>query len=306
MLNKIFQISIHILVSLNIVVIYSLTIHQINDFNNITNVSLTSDMELMMISEELYNKFSYELSNNVHINYQGQINFNNFSDNAPQRLLNISSNVFSISMIKSFVKLFDNYELDTYQPEVLTKTKDSEENEFIDDLMKTDIMSHVMSFLSVKGFFKNDIQVHKDILKQIWFHLYSRSKNINGSSGFEHVFVGERKPRKGIIGLHNWIFFSYGELSNKINYFGFGHWKKFVNKVVILEIYFTYTGKRKKSTMFIGTTPEFEIALYTLCFFTRPNKRCQLFFAGFKFYIQTYILQNKGTKFVGTAFPMLR
>ena len=111
MLNKIFQISIHILVSLNIVVIYSLTIHQINgndktkikehlkiyssrvfnifvhliDFNNITNVSLTSDMELMMISEELYNKFSYELSNNVHINYQGQINFNNFSDNAPQR-----------------------------------------------------------------------------------------------------------------------------------------------------------------------------------------------------------------------------
>ena len=139
-------------------------------------------------------------------------------------------------MIKSFVKLFDNYELDTYQPEVLTKTKDSEENEFIDDLMKTDIMSHVMSFLSVKGFFKNDIQVHKDILKQIWFHLYSRSKNINGSSGFEHVFVGERKPRKGIIGLHNWIFFSYGELSNKINYFGFGHWNKFVNVSINVNV----------------------------------------------------------------------
>lgn len=107
MLNKIFQISIYILVLLNIVVIYSYQINgnykteikqhlssfmyliyvfvRLIDFNNITNVSLTSDMELMMISEELFNKFSYELSNNVHINYQGKINFNNFSDNAPQR-----------------------------------------------------------------------------------------------------------------------------------------------------------------------------------------------------------------------------
>lgn len=56
--------------------------------------------------------------------------------------------------------------------------------------------------------------------------------------------------------------------------------------------------------MFIGTTPELEIALYTLCFFTRPNKGCQLSFGGIKFYVQTYILQNNGKKFIGTAFPM--
>ncbi|XP_020719102.1 endoribonuclease CG2145 isoform X2 [Bombus terrestris] len=332
MLNKMFQTSVYILAILNISGISPFTTYQIGgnykieikqhlniyssyislyifvrliDFCTATEVSLTSDVELMMVSEELFNKFSHELFNHVYINYQGNMSFKNFTDNAPQRLLNISTKIFLIPTIRSLVKLFDNYELDTYEPEVITREEDLEENEFIDNLMETDIMLHVMYFLSVKGFFKNDIRVYKDILKQIWFHLYSRSKDINGTSGFEHVFIGERKPRKGIIGLHNWIFFSHGELLKKINYFGFGHSKEFVNKAVILEIYFTYIGKRKRSSMFIGTTPELEIALYTLCFFTRPNKRCQLSFGGFKFYVQTYILQNNGTKFIGTAFPVL-
>ncbi|XP_071859056.1 endoribonuclease Arlr isoform X3 [Bombus fervidus] len=263
MLNKMFQVSVYILVILNISCMSPFTTYQIGgnykteikqyykyniyssyislyifvrliDFCTATHVSLTSDVELMMVSEELFNKSSHELFNHVYINYQGNMSFKNFTDNAPQRLLNTSTKIFLIPTIRSLVKLFDNYELDTYEPEVITKEEDLEENEFIDNLMETDIMLHVMYFLSVKGFFKNDIRVYKDILKQIWFHLYSRSKNINGTSGFEHVFIGERKPRKGIIGLHNWIYFSHGELLKKINYFGFGHSKEFVNKYISL------------------------------------------------------------------------
>lgn len=59
------------------------------------------------------------------------------------------------------------------------------------------------------------------------------------------------------------------------------------------------------SSIFIGTTPELEMALYTLCFFTRPNKRCKLSFAGFKFGIRTYVFQSNGKRFIGTAFPVL-
>lgn len=104
--------------------------------------------------------------------------------------------------------------------------------------MKTDVMLYVMHFLSSKGFFKNDIYIHKNILKQIWFHLYPRSKGIIlDSSGFEHVFIGERKSHKNIIGLHNWIFFFYGESSNKINYFGFANSKKIVNVSKNINIY---------------------------------------------------------------------
>lgn len=145
------------------------------------------------------------------------------------RLLNISSNAFLTATTKSLIKLFDNYEFDTYQTEVVTKEEDREENDFINNLMRSDVMLHVMQFLSAKRFFANDLQIHKGILKEIWFHPYSRGEGINSSSGFEHVFIGERKPRKGVIGLHNWIFFSLGELSNKINYFGFSKNKEFAN-----------------------------------------------------------------------------
>ncbi|XP_076625919.1 endoribonuclease Arlr [Colletes latitarsis] len=305
MLNKIIRIILCVLVIYITVISYHSTTYQIKG-PNILNVSLTSDIELLNISEELFNKSYLEINKYLSIKYQGQITSKNFTDNAPERLLNIlSNNILTTTTTKSLIKLFDNYELDTYQSEIMTKEEEKEEHEFINDLMKTDAMLYVMHFLSVKGFFANNLQVHQNILKEIWFYPYSRSKGINGSSGFEHVFIGERKPRKGFMGLHNWISFFFGELSNKINYFGFSRNKEFTGGVAIVETYFTYNGKRKMSTMFIGTMPELEIALYTLCFFTRPNRKCKVSFTGFKFGIQTYTLRTNDTKFVATAFPVI-
>lgn len=112
MLNKMFQTSVYILAILNISGISPFTTYQIGgnykieikqhlniyssyislyifvrliDFCTATEVSLTSDVELMMVSEELFNKFSHELFNHVYINYQGNMSFKNFTDNAPQR-----------------------------------------------------------------------------------------------------------------------------------------------------------------------------------------------------------------------------
>ncbi|XP_017878871.1 poly(U)-specific endoribonuclease homolog, partial [Ceratina calcarata] len=299
MLNNSTVMSLHTLVIVHVVIVFSLTTHQIGVANNIFNVPFINDNELKTISERLFS-MSHGLLNYVHINYQGQASFKNFSDMAPERLLNISSNITVRLTTKSLIKLFNNYELDVYRPEIITKEKDIEENEFIDNLLKTDVMLDAMYSLSVKGFFQSDTRVYKNILKELWFHLYSRSKGINGSSGFEHVFIGERKPRKGVVGLHNWIYFSYGESINNINYYGFSCNKEFDEKAVILETYFTYIRKRKMSTIFVGTTPELEIALYTLCFFARPNKKCKLSFTGSEFHVQTYVSQSNGKKFVGT------
>lgn len=112
MLNKMFQISVYILAILNISGICPFTTYQIGgnykteikqhliiyssyislcifvrliDFCTAANVSLTSDVELMMVSEELFKKSSDELFNHVYINYQGNMSFKNFTDNAPQR-----------------------------------------------------------------------------------------------------------------------------------------------------------------------------------------------------------------------------
>ena len=41
------------------------------------------------------------------------------------------------------------------------------------------------------------------------------------SSGFEHVFVGETRGEKEVIGLHNWIQFYLQEKRGNIDYKGF-------------------------------------------------------------------------------------
>lgn len=59
----------------------------------------------------------------------------------------------------------------------------------------------------------------KKFLKTIWFGLYSRAAGKQGSSGFEHVFLGERK--NGISGLHNWLRYRAEEVKGTMNYLGF-------------------------------------------------------------------------------------
>ena len=196
------------------------------------------------------------------------------------------------------------------------------------------------------------------LLYYIWFEYYRRqrpknngdSNNSNQSTslsslsknscGFEHVFVGEVKPRKmkknneafsnsdgkaasdgnepGVVGFHNWIQFYLEELKGNLDYRGYilqtprGYKRK--NNCPsgssndsndakaedrnhgqgdngnrndyednngndrILTLQFQWNGGQKPlSTIFIGTSPEFEMALYTMAFLVgERNNRVRL------------------------------
>lgn len=76
-----------------------------------------------------------------------------------------------------------------------------------------------MSFLQQKGIVTLDPATHKDLLKTLWFGMYSRGLGKISSSGFEHVFMSEIKDGS-VIGLHNWIYFSEEEKENDLDYKG--------------------------------------------------------------------------------------
>jgi Endoribonuclease XendoU len=76
-----------------------------------------------------------------------------------------------------------------------------------------------MSFLAQKGVVTSDPQSHRELLKTIWFNLYSRGMGKIGSSGFEHVFLSEVK-NEGVMGLHNWIYMYEAEKQGDLDYKG--------------------------------------------------------------------------------------
>jgi poly(U)-specific endoribonuclease len=65
-----------------------------------------------------------------------------------------------------------------------------------------------------------DIAVFKEYLRLIWMGQYNRGGGIEGSSGLEHVFLGE-KNGNSISGYHGWIKYYRDELAGKMNYLGY-------------------------------------------------------------------------------------
>lgn len=273
--------------------------------DNTPKLPVITDAELQRITEDLFQRDTCCIYRNITVSFQGWIQRENVTDNAPKPLFRIPTTVLSHPSINKLNKLFDNYEVDISKTEVVTKEESKEEDDFINTLLSSDILTTVMNFLATKGYFAKNTQTYKTILKSIWFQQYSRIKGSIGSSGFEHVFLVERKKDNSIIGLHNWIYFAKQESLNNVNYFGYGRKILFDNKAALAKIHFNFKQQHKVSSMLIGTLPELEIAIYTLCFYTRPNERCRISFAAHKFNIQTHTWQHDNKNFVGAAYPLI-
>uniref|UniRef100_A0A1I7XC48 Endoribonuclease n=1 Tax=Heterorhabditis bacteriophora TaxID=37862 RepID=A0A1I7XC48_HETBA len=157
-------------------------------------------------------------------------------------------------------------------------------------------------------------------IAQLWFVHYSRARGLADTSGFEHVFMGEAKNGE-ISGMHSWLRFFLLErnATEQFDYKGFIV-KRF-NLMAALK--FSWMGQIKRSGSFlIGTSPEFDMALYTLCFLSRRGRNtCDIEVDGCPLSITSYDLtQNNKVKqaqtlrhsisvlvifqvFIGSVFP---
>lgn len=262
-----------------------------------------TDDELRDFSEMLLRKDVNNAMKFVTLNLQGMTTSRSSNDEAPLPLLKIAPDAYKIPSVEKIMLLYNNYFLEASQNEVYTGAERIEENNLLDTILATPVIQFARSFLIQKGKLGKDPKEFKDLLRQIWFNMYSRGQGRIGSSGFEHVFVAEVKNNQ-VSGLHNWLYFNEEENQNRANYLGYMKKLDLGEKGAILKYHFTFHDIDKPvGSMFIGTSPELEIALYSVCFLLRADKICPLKMNGNKFIIRTYTYRYRSKNMIGSAFP---
>lgn len=228
----------------------------------------------------------------------------------------VDEKLFERPTYKAFRSLLDNYHSSLGNSESFSDDQKKEISTFLNHCGQTPIFQYLHQYLlltnKIKSRTMNDFlsEVHK-----LWFDLYSRHGK-NDSSGFEHVFVGEIKDDE-VTGLHNWIQIYLEERKQKFNYKGFikpNRKASFSSGVPtgnsqLINIGFDWNGYPKKiSSSFIGVSPEFELALYTLINYILAGENKTEIDLKIAFYvvkITCFPWKQGNNTYIATSFPSI-
>ncbi|XP_043477088.1 poly(U)-specific endoribonuclease homolog isoform X2 [Leptopilina heterotoma] len=259
--------------------------------------------DIQQVTEDLFKKDTNNANHHITVNLQGQKKDDSTNDDAPEHLLTVKSEAYEIPTVKAVLALHDNYELSVKTKENVTPEERNEESTLLDEFLKTDLMQAAMKFLADKGYIPKDEYEYKDILRAIWFTQFKRIEGDSSSSGFETVFLAEQFDNE-IIGLHNWIYFAKQEEANNLNYLGYIQEKKLASTASVIKLRSTLNNVLQPVTsIFVGTSPELEMALYTICFYTRPNNLCPVSLGGSQFSIIVNRVNYFGKEILVSAYP---
>ncbi|KAI3453440.1 hypothetical protein Pfo_010103 [Paulownia fortunei] len=218
----------------------------------------------------------------------------------------LSEEIFRRPTYARFCSLLDNYNPHDGYKEVVTPQERQEQAAFIEEVSRTAPIKYLYKYLSAKGIASESYQDFKRMMTSLWFDLYGRGGTSGSSSAFEHVFVGEIKQRgeQEVSGFHNWIQFYLEEAKGRVDYQGYIFPRRRGNmpdsETQLLTIQFEWNGVLKSvSSTLIGVSPEFEIAIYTLCFYLGGEDN-HVELGPYPVNIKCYRLGNK----IGSAFPV--
>ncbi|XP_057511905.1 uncharacterized protein LOC130794033 [Actinidia eriantha] len=218
----------------------------------------------------------------------------------------LSKDIFRKPTFSRFCSLLDNYNPHEGHKEQVTSQELQEQAAFVEEISRTAPIKYLHKYLSSKGIVLGNYQDFKRMMTSLWFDLYGRGGTSSCSSAFEHVFVGEIKDRgeQEVSGFHNWLQFYLEEAKGRVDYQGYIFPRRRGqipdSETQVLTIQFEWNGVLKSvSSTLIGVSPEFEIALYTLCFFMGGEDN-QVQLGQYSVNIKCYRLGNK----IGSAFPI--
>ncbi|KAG8382459.1 hypothetical protein BUALT_Bualt05G0079400 [Buddleja alternifolia] len=219
----------------------------------------------------------------------------------------LSEDIFRRPTYARFCSLLDNYNPHEGYKEVVTPQERQEQAAFIEEISRTAPIKYLHKYLSAKGIVSDDYQDFKGMMTSLWFDLYGRGGTYGSSSAFEHVFVGEIKQQgeQQVSGFHNWIQFYLEEAKGRVDYQGYifprRHGQMPDSESQLLTIQFEWNGVLKSvSSSFIGVSPEFEIAIYTLCFYLGAEDN-YVDLGPYPVNIKCFRLGNNK---IGSAFPI--
>ncbi|KYQ56334.1 Glyoxalase domain-containing protein 4 [Trachymyrmex zeteki] len=256
-----------------------------------------SDDDLLMLTEELFVKQEVDISKYLTLHLQSKSE--NVTDVAKGPLIYVQEETYDYPTILAIRALYDNYEHNSIVKETRTAEKRKREDFLLDMFVNTNVMARALRWLSDRGFIDPDDFERKDTLRRIWFNMFN-----GATSGFERVFTSEKYGTE-LLGVQDWIYFNYQESKNRIDYMGYVDIMKLGDRASLVKLNFQMDGIiRPNATIFVGTFPELEMALYTICFYTRPNNLCPVSLGGKKFNIFTHSFRYYGQDVIDLALPI--
>lgn len=231
------------------------------------------------------------------------------SDDAARRpfFARFDKAAFQKPTYRSFGRLLDNYIAETGVVERVSSAERAEEDDFLNSVIETPVAKFGFHWLRANNpdFEPSTLGEFVEELHNMWFKLYRRDA-ARDSSAFEHVFCGEIDDGK-VKGLHNYIQVFREERNERFDYHGYlakrsRRHERDVDpdpRHQLLTIRFEWLGHLKTaSSMFVGTSPEFELMLYTMM---RVSGEESMKLDLGPYTAQVKVFVNRGN--IGSAFP---
>eukprot|EP00397_Hematodinium_sp_SG-2012_P041671 GEMP01045951.1.p1 GENE.GEMP01045951.1~~GEMP01045951.1.p1 ORF type:complete len:400 (+),score=110.73 GEMP01045951.1:171-1370(+) len=254
--------------------------------------------------------YRLDVGKDVTLNVQGHAKNNGDGASNALFLHDVEASFFDRATVKTFVALLDNYERETGKQEVITVQENVEMSDFLDACLETPHFRFLHRYLISKEKCGSSMHDLRGLLFDLWFAPYRRQTD-NDTSGFEHVFVGEER-RGRIIGFHNWIQFYIEEKKGLIDYLGWAGRRPDLDDddqtPAVISVKLKWDDEdpnveiKPISSFFIGTTPEFELAMLTAVFLTGEKGKNPVSLDGQNFNVTCYPKRTRYGVKVASAF----
>ncbi|KAK0406003.1 hypothetical protein QR680_018309 [Steinernema hermaphroditum] len=205
-----------------------------------------------------------------------------------------------------YQKLIDMYNRDLFTADVCEAEPEMAgfRKQILTDVMKTftatPMFQAAFQYLQDEGVVQKSLDDFLPELFTLWFGTYSRCHGAKGSSGWEHVFLGEWKGST-VDGQHDWVRYYLLEKAGKINYHGYDNYDGNLTGT------FQYTWEsylKKVGGFLIHTSPAFDFSLFTACVYTHPGKNgCHFQIEGYNLGVTSYKQSCDDGTCLSTSYP---